>query len=109
MSHRAAAEIIGTQLPEVGDQLVSTLDLRRQNQNTELILASIDQKSKAMTPFYFTNAVNLKENKRYLRWLLIPGLAVLDLCFLGNFKRCCGRTAVWPRIIHNTSAQRLIV
>ncbi|MGB1410116.1 MAG: DUF4175 family protein [Flavobacteriaceae bacterium] len=104
MSHRAAAEIIGTQLPEVGDQLVNTLDLRRQNQSTELILASIEQKSKAMTPFYFTNAVNLKENKRYLRWLLIPGLAVFGLVLFGELQEVLwayGRVATY-----NTQYQR---
>ena len=57
-----------------------------------------------MTPFYFTNAVNLKENKRYLSWLLIPGLAVFGLVLFGQLQEVLwayGRVATY-----NTQYQR---
>ena len=74
MSHQEAARIIGTQIPEVGDRLTNTLDLIKQKQDAELVLASIAQKSKTLSPFYFSRAVDLKDNVKHLRWLVLPSL-----------------------------------
>ncbi len=84
MSHQKAAQIIGAQIPEVGDRLTNTLDLINQKQDTELILASIAQKSKSLTPFYFGGVINLKDNSKYLPWMLLPLSLVLLVWFFGD-------------------------
>jgi len=78
MSDKKAAQIIGTQIPEVGDRLTNTLDLLKQAQDTELVLASIEQKSKTLSPFYFSQAIDLKDNVKHLRWIILP-ISVLML------------------------------
>lgn len=84
MSHQEAAQIIGTQIPEVGDRLTNTLDLLNQKQETELVLASIAQKSKILFPFYFGGAIDFKDNLRHLRWLVLPSLLLLLIWLFGD-------------------------
>ena len=84
MSNQKAAQIIGAQIPEVGDRLTNTLDLLNQKKDTELILASIAQKSKALKPFYFGGIINLKDNTRHLPWILLPLSLVLLVWFFGD-------------------------
>ena len=84
MSHQEAARIIGTQIPGVGDRLTNTLDLLNQKQDAELVLASIAQKSQSLSPFYFGGAIDLKENARHLRWLILPVLLLLLVWVSGD-------------------------
>jgi len=85
ISRYQAAMIIGQFFPEVSDRLVNTLqlndDLEKQEGNIELLQASIAQNTTKLSVVPFGTAVNYKENKRYL-WYLIP-LAVLFV-FLGS-------------------------
>ncbi len=76
ISHEQAASIIGVYFPEVRDRLLNTLQLR--NVSTEggasrqLIEASIDQKVQKLKPISFSSAINLKENRKHLRYALPP-------------------------------------
>lgn len=79
ISHEQAAVIIGKHFGEVEDKLLNILQLKHQSEtsgNAELVLASIDQKSKRIAVVPFASAVNLSENRRYLKYAL-PPLAVL--------------------------------
>jgi hypothetical protein len=80
ISHEQAAGIIGTHFPEVKDKLLNILQLKRQSVDApsrELIEASIAQKSAELAPVPFVSAINLNANKKYLRYLLPPALALL--------------------------------
>lgn len=84
MSHQEAAVIIGTEIPEVGDRLTNTLDLLSQKQETELVLASIAQKSTTLSPFYFGGAINLRDNAKYLPWMMLPLAFILLVWIFGD-------------------------
>ncbi len=79
LSYEDAAIIIGKHFGEVQDKLLNILQLRNQSDSVSVSLleASIEQKIKDIRPVPFTIAVNLGENKKYLRLLIIPVLVIL--------------------------------
>lgn len=81
ISHDQAASIIGKHFEEVKDKLLNTLQLKNiaeDNVNSrELIEASIDQKSEQLKTVHFSGAINLKLNRRYLKYALPPVIALL--------------------------------
>lgn len=81
ISYKKSAEIISSFFPDIQDKLVNTLELYNKNKSLSvpdpLILAGIDQKSKAITVFNLENAVNLKQNFKYLKHFIIPILLFL--------------------------------
>ncbi len=84
ISHEQAATIIGNHFLGVNDKLLNTLQLKKQEDQAtgsrELIQASINQKIQELRPVPFTSAINLGENKKYLRYLAIP-IAVFVILF----------------------------
>ncbi len=83
ISHEEAAGIVGTHFAEVRDKLLNTLQLRdmaaQQPQQRELIEAAIAQRGRELGPVPFVNAIDLRRNKRYLRFALPPLLVLLVL------------------------------
>lgn len=83
ISHEEAARIIGKHFPEVSDKLLNLLqlmdDATPQTGDTGLLLAAIEQKTIALRPVPFLNAVDLKGNKKYLKYALPPLVVVLAL------------------------------
>ena len=82
ISHEQAAVIIGQHFSDVKDKLLNILQLKQQSQNAynkELIEASIDQKTETIKLVPFSNAINLNENKKYLKYALPPFLLLLFL------------------------------
>jgi hypothetical protein len=81
ISHSQAANIIGDHFVNVKDKLLNILQLKNQadqkGENTELILASIHQKSNEIKLVPFQSAINLYQNKKYLRYALPPLLLLL--------------------------------
>lgn len=81
ISHEKASEIIGKHFGEVGDKLSNILQLNNLSAETpsDLIRASIDQKIDLLKPIPFVVAINLKENKRYLKYLIVPTVIIIGL------------------------------
>ena len=70
MSDKEAAVLIGKFFPEIKDKLLNTLQLTDNingNPDNELLLATIEQRTKNLQAFNFSDAVNLKENYKYLK------------------------------------------
>ena len=67
INYKDAATMIGNHFPEVSDKLVNTLQLRSTSHDSELMLASIEQKSAALEPIPFSLAIDFKKNKKYGR------------------------------------------
>jgi hypothetical protein len=72
ISHEEAAVIIGRFFPDIEDKLLNTLQLQQEfnnNQQNDLLLASIDQRSKQLSKISFVSSIDLKKNKKYIRYL----------------------------------------
>ena len=72
LSEAQAAKIIGLHFAEVDDKLLNIIQLKNEKEPTELILASIEQKSVEIQLIPFKRAVNFNENRKYLKYLIIP-------------------------------------
>ncbi len=84
ISHEQAATIIGQHFTNVKDKLLNILQLKRQADeasDTALILASINQKSEEIRLVPFQAAIDLSQNRRYLKYALPPLLLLLVLLF----------------------------
>ena len=91
MSDEQAAVIIGKFFPEISDKLLNTLQLSHeltQDSDNQLLIATIEQRTEHLKPINFSDAVNLKENYKYLK---IFGLAFvvlsITLIFLPDFSK----------------------
>jgi hypothetical protein len=84
ISHTQAAQIIGQHFADVEDKLLNVLQLRSGlglSASRELIEASIEQKTRELSPVPFQRAVNLARNRRFLPFLLPPALALIVILF----------------------------
>ncbi len=82
ISHEKAAHIIGDHFGNVKDKLLNVLQLKNQadnNPNADLIIAGINQKTEEIKLVPFRTAINLGNNKKYLRYALPPLLLLLTL------------------------------
>jgi len=81
ISHQQAASIIGKYFNNIEDKLLNTLQLKAlsdiQGNNTDLINASIDQRIAGLRPIPFSNAIDLKGNRKYLKYALPPVFIIL--------------------------------
>jgi hypothetical protein len=83
LTHDEAAEIIGHHFADVSDKLLNTLQLKKLAEqdagHSHLIEASIDQKIETLKPVSFPSAINLKENNKYLKWVIFPAAVICIL------------------------------
>ncbi|WP_375238461.1 DUF4175 family protein [Aurantibacter sp.] len=84
LNFNEASKLIGEHFPEVKDKLTNVLQLKEDNSNSELILASINQKSEELSPISFKNAVNFRSNTKYLKYALIPLLILIAFYVSGK-------------------------
>jgi hypothetical protein len=98
ISYEEAASIIGTHFTNVQDKLLNVLQLQSEkgfSGSNELLLAGINQKITELKPVPFTSAIDLTENKKYLRYVLPPLFLTV------------GIAVIWPHII-TKSTKRLV-
>ena len=78
-----ASQIIGNFFPSISDRLLNTLQLNdnlEQNEgNFELIRASVSQRSASLTVVPFTTAIDIKENRKYLKYIIPLFLVFLSI------------------------------
>ncbi|MGY0406757.1 MAG: DUF4175 family protein, partial [Polaribacter sp.] len=84
ISLKESSKIIGNHFPEVQDKLLNVLQLKDTSQQSDLLLASIHQKSTELQPIPFVKAVDFKKNKKYLKYALIPVLIWVISLFTGS-------------------------
>ncbi|MDZ7612517.1 MAG: DUF4175 family protein [Flavobacteriaceae bacterium] len=101
LSETQAARIIGAHFKEVDDKLLNIIQLKNEKNPTELILASIEQKSLEIQPVPFKKAVNFKENRKYLKYLIIPLIIALFPYITGNRNIF---SSSFDRIVHHRQA-----
>ncbi|TYA74171.1 DUF4175 family protein [Seonamhaeicola marinus] len=92
-----ASRIIGNHFPEVKDKLLNILQLNSSDEQSELLLASIEQKSVELKPIPFRLAVNFKENVKYLKYAAIP-ILILLVTFLTDNLNWFSKS--YDRVVH---------
>ena len=87
LSNEEASKQIGAHFPEISDKLLNIIQLEKLNTaQNELLLASIEQKSKEVGKISFVNAIDYKGNRKYLRYVIGPGaVIVILLLFIPQF------------------------
>ncbi len=79
-----AALIIGKHFPEVEDKLLNLLQLSDGKgvlDQPDLMLAAIDQRTVELKPVPFMNAIDLKLNRKHLKYLAVPISALVIILF----------------------------
>ena len=91
MSDEKAAVIIGRFFPEISDKLLNTLQLSNelsQDIDNQLLIATIEQRTEHLKPINFSDAVNLKENYKYLKFFGIAFVVLsVALIFIPDFSK----------------------
>lgn len=72
LNNKEASLLIGKYFPNVDDKLYNLLELAENESKSELLLASIQQRSKDLDTIPFVKAIDFKENIRYIKYLLVP-------------------------------------
>ena len=84
ISYKQAAKILGSHFNEIDDKLINILELSEMNPDNELVNASIEQKTKSITPIPFKNAINLNSSFKNAKWLLLPFVLIFIFFISGR-------------------------
>ncbi|SDS52589.1 protein of unknown function [Polaribacter sp. KT25b] len=84
ISLQDSSKIIGNHFPEVQDKLLNILQLKESSNYSDLILAGINQKSEEIAPIPFLKAIDFTQNKKYLKYAIVPFLIFIISFFTGN-------------------------
>lgn len=79
-----SAKIIGRFFPDVSDKLLNLIQLASVQHRTALLDAGIHQKTISLQDIAFEQAIDLKSNRRYLKFFLIPFLLILLLMIINQ-------------------------
>ncbi|MEJ2113001.1 MAG: hypothetical protein P8X62_04630 [Flavobacteriaceae bacterium] len=101
IDYEEASKIIGNHFPEVNDKLLNLLQLKNDSTQSELLVASIEQKSSQLRPIPFKLAVNFNNSFKYLKYLAIPVFVML-LTFVFVDKNWFSDS--YKRVIHYQTA-----
>ncbi|PVX45863.1 hypothetical protein C8C85_1670 [Flavobacterium sp. 103] len=87
IDYTQASVIIGSHFSEVNDTLTNYLQLSKSDisaYNSELLLASIEQKANSLRPIPFGKAIDFSTNRKYLPLAILPILFLLFFFLSGN-------------------------
>src|SRR5690606_25708969 len=94
LSYKEASLLIGKHFTEIDDKLYNLLDLAENESKSELLMASIEQRSENLNNVPFTKAIDLRDNLKYIKFLSIPVVLVEGIWmfgdlvnFMGSYKR----------------------
>ncbi|MGW9684569.1 hypothetical protein [Flagellimonas sp. 2504JD1-5] len=84
LSNKEAARLIGKHFINIDDKLFNLLELAENKERSELLLASIEQKSQNLNSFAFVKAVDVKEGLSYAKYAVAPILIIVAIWLSGN-------------------------
>lgn len=79
LSEEQSARIIGNRIPGVDDRLLNFIQLTHSKESGGLAMASVVQKSREFAPMSFESIIDLKENRRFAKYLLIPIALIIGI------------------------------
>ena len=83
LSEEQSARIIGTYVPTVKDRLLNFIQLSS-NQQSALAYASIQQKSREFDPVSFEGFIDIRQNRKYLKYLAVPIVVLLVILVINQ-------------------------
>ncbi len=83
IGYQEASKIIGSHFPDVNDKLLNVLQLSENKNQSELLLAGIEQKSSELQSIPFQIAINIRKNVKYAKYAIIP-LSIILLALIFN-------------------------
>jgi hypothetical protein len=83
LNDEEAARLIGKSMPGVNDRLVNLIQLSSSPGDSALQYASIQQKTQEFAPLNFETVVDIRENRKYLKFLIVP-VAIVALILIFN-------------------------
>jgi len=84
LNEEQSAHVIGQYVPGVKDRLLNLIQLNANRKDSALAFASIEQKSLEFDPLSFDHFIDLRQNRRYLKFLLVPILAILAILLVNR-------------------------
>ncbi len=84
LSYKEGSQLIGTHFPEVSDKLFNLLELSENPERSELLLASIEQRSRELARVPFHRAVKMNEAYRFSKYAVIPLVVGVMIWLTGN-------------------------
>ncbi len=84
LDEQQTARLIGNAIPTVKDRLVNLIQLAANENNSALTYASVQQKSREFEPISFESIIDLRENKKYLKYLAIPVAVILGILLINQ-------------------------
>ncbi len=96
-----ASKLIGKHFKEVDDKLLNVLQLNKSKLETDLLIASIEQKAKNLQPIPFKKAIILNKNIKYLKYLFVPVGIWLIVIITGHNSIF---TQSFNRVVHHKTA-----
>ena len=83
ISDEEAARQIGQFFPNIGDKLLNTLQLRSISAtDSELLRASVEQRSKQLLITRFSEAIQLNKNRRFVKYAALPAVLIAGILVL---------------------------
>lgn len=101
IDHFKASQIIGDHFPEVNDKLLNFLQLSQNKAQSDLLVASIEQKGLELKPIPFQLAVSYKKNLKYAYYAAIPVFLLIAVILIGKISPF---TASYKRMVDYTTA-----
>lgn len=77
LQQEESARIIGRYFPNISDKLLNLIQLSSEQNRSALLDAGIAQKTLSVQNIAFENAIDLRDNKKYLKYLIIPFSLIL--------------------------------
>ncbi|GGE12949.1 DUF4175 family protein [Psychroflexus salis] len=84
LDFETASSMIGAHFPQVSDKLTNVLQLKKNGADSDLLIASIEQKAKEIQPVPFQLAINFKSNLKYTKYIAIPLFIIILVWFTGK-------------------------
>ncbi|NKI27914.1 hypothetical protein HCG49_15230 [Arenibacter sp. 6A1] len=84
LSDKEASLLIGKHFPEVDDKLYNLLDLAENTEQSDLLLASIEQRANNLAPIPFSKAIQIKDSFKNAKYLLVPFVLLLLMWVSGD-------------------------
>lgn len=86
LTDKQAARSIGKHFPEIDDRLSNLLDLEANTEQSELLVASIQQRAEELKPFNFSKAIDFSKSFSYIKWIAIPLIVFSTIYFFGDIR-----------------------